>query len=34
MTFKGVFFDLYGTILVYGDVQAAWVDWLAEICAG
>jgi putative hydrolase of the HAD superfamily len=29
MTFKGVFFDLYGTILVYGDVQAAWADWLA-----
>ena len=29
MTFKGVFFDLYGTLLVYGDAQAAWADWLA-----
>ena len=29
MAFKGVFFDLYGTILIYGDVQAAWADWLA-----
>jgi putative hydrolase of the HAD superfamily len=29
MTFKGVFFDLYGTLLVYGDMQAAWTDWLA-----
>jgi putative hydrolase of the HAD superfamily len=28
MTFKGVFFDLYGTLLVYGDVHAAWADWL------
>lgn len=28
MTFKGVFFDLYGTLLIYGDVQAAWDDWL------
>ena len=28
MTFKGVFFDLYGTLLVYGDAQAAWADWL------
>ncbi|MBN1978644.1 MAG: HAD family hydrolase [Anaerolineae bacterium] len=29
MTFKGVFFDFYGTLLVYGDMQAAWADWLA-----
>ncbi len=29
MAFKGVFFDLYGTILIYGDAQAAWADWLA-----
>jgi putative hydrolase of the HAD superfamily len=29
MTFKGVFFDLYGTLLIYGDAQAAWADWLA-----
>lgn len=26
--FKGVFFDLYGTLLVYGDMRAAWSDWL------
>ncbi|MCK4605987.1 MAG: HAD-IA family hydrolase [candidate division Zixibacteria bacterium] len=25
---KGVFFDLYGTLLIYGDVKAAWSDWL------
>jgi putative hydrolase of the HAD superfamily len=25
---KGVFFDLYGTLLIYGDVNAAWSDWL------
>ena len=28
MTFKGIFFDLYGTLLVYGDMQAAWFDWM------
>lgn len=28
MTFKGIFFDLYGTLLVYGDMQAAWSDWM------
>ncbi|MFC1452257.1 HAD family hydrolase [Verrucomicrobiota bacterium] len=27
-TTKGVFFDLYGTLLVYGDMEAAWADWL------
>jgi HAD superfamily hydrolase (TIGR01549 family) len=27
--FKGVFFDLYGTLLVFGDVLAAWDDWLS-----
>jgi putative hydrolase of the HAD superfamily len=26
---KGVFFDLYGTLLVYGDMTSAWKDWLA-----
>jgi HAD superfamily hydrolase (TIGR01549 family) len=26
---KGVFFDLYGTLLIYGDVAAAWSDWLS-----
>jgi putative hydrolase of the HAD superfamily len=25
---KGVFFDLFGTLLVYGDMKAAWADWL------
>jgi putative hydrolase of the HAD superfamily len=30
MTFKGVFFDLYGTLLVYGDMRAGWADWLTE----
>ena len=26
---KGIFFDLYGTLLVYGDMKSAWDDWLA-----
>jgi HAD superfamily hydrolase (TIGR01549 family) len=26
---RGVFFDLYGTLLVFGDVLAAWDDWLS-----
>ncbi|MCG6962534.1 MAG: HAD family hydrolase [Acidobacteria bacterium] len=25
---QAVFFDLYGTLLVYGDMAAAWSDWL------
>ena len=25
---RGVFFDLYGTLLVYGDMKKAWADWL------
>ena len=25
----GVFFDLFGTLLIYGDMKAAWRDWLA-----
>jgi len=25
---KGVFFDLYGTLLIYGDMNAAWAAWL------
>jgi HAD superfamily hydrolase (TIGR01509 family) len=24
----GVFFDLYGTLLIYGDMRRAWADWL------
>ena len=29
MSIKGIFFDLYGTLLVYGDMKQAWNDWLA-----
>lgn len=28
MPVRGVFFDLYGTLLVYGDMRAAWDAWL------
>jgi HAD superfamily hydrolase (TIGR01509 family) len=28
-----VFFDLYGTLLIYGDTAAAWTDWLAALHA-
>lgn len=34
MTFKGVFFDLYGTLLTYDDVQAGWSDWLTAFYNG
>ena len=27
---KGIFFDLYGTLLIYGDMVEAWDNWLAE----
>ena len=27
---RGVFFDLYGTLLVYGDMKKAWADWLHQ----
>ena len=27
---NGIFFDLYGTLLVYGNMDAAWSDWLNE----
>jgi len=30
MTINGIFFDLYGTLLVYGNMDAAWSDWLSE----
>ena len=30
MTINGIFFDLYGTLLVYGNMDAAWSDWLNE----
>jgi putative hydrolase of the HAD superfamily len=29
MRIQGVFFDLYGTLLVYGDMKQAWSDWLS-----
>lgn len=28
MSLRGVFFDLYGTLLCFGDMQAAWMDWM------
>jgi putative hydrolase of the HAD superfamily len=28
MSIQGIFFDLYGTLLVYGDMHQAWSDWL------
>ena len=28
---KAVFFDLYGTLLVYGDMKRAWSDWLSAL---
>ena len=30
MAINGIFFDLYGTLLVYGNMDAAWSDWLSE----
>ena len=30
MNINGIFFDLYGTLLVYGNMDAAWSDWLSE----
>jgi len=30
ITVKGVFFDLFGTLLIYGDMEQAWSDWLSE----
>lgn len=29
MGIKGIFFDLYGTLLVYGNMKQAWSDWLS-----
>lgn len=31
MTINGIFFDLYGTLLVYGNMDAAWSDWLKTL---
>ena len=33
MTINGIFFDLYGTLLVYGNMDAAWSDWLSTMHA-
>ncbi len=30
MSIRGYFFDLYGTLLVYGDMHQAWSDWLTS----
>ncbi len=27
---KGIFFDLFGTLLIYGDMRSAWAEWLTE----
>ena len=29
MSLQGIFFDLYGTLLVYGNMKRAWSDWLS-----
>ena len=29
MSIQGIFFDMYGTLLVYGNMTAAWSDWLS-----
>jgi HAD superfamily hydrolase (TIGR01549 family) len=31
---KGVFFDLYGTLLVLGDMKMAWADWMQVFYEG
>lgn len=31
MTINGIFFDLYGTLWVYGNMNAAWSDWLKTL---
>ena len=31
MTINGIFFDLYGTLLVYGNMDVAWSDWLTAL---
>jgi len=31
---KGVFFDLYGTLLILGDTKLAWSDWIDVLYAG
>jgi len=31
MALEGICFDLYGTLLAYGDMEVAWSDWLAAL---
>lgn len=31
MRFDGLFFDLYGTLLIYGDMTSAWSAWLTTL---
>jgi len=31
MDIKGVYFDLYGTLMIYGDMVRAWEDWFSAI---
>ena len=31
MEVKGVFFDLYGTLMIYGDMVRAWRNWFSAI---
>ena len=30
---KGVFFDLYGTLLILGDMKRAWSEWMEVLYA-
>ena len=32
-TYKGVFFDLHGTLLIYGDMDAEWEDYVTTMRA-
>jgi len=34
VAYQGVFFDLYGTLLIYGDMATAWTDWLSALHSG
>ena len=34
MRIDSVFFDLYGTLLIYGDMTAAWAAWLKTLHKG
>ena len=29
MSIQGILFDLYGTLLIYGNMKKAWTDWLS-----